>query len=121
MCSHVKSGIQCGVISGKFGVQMKATTARFSAGLYCTQLLSSCSFERSLGQNTRTSGETDEEKCRRAENPTYAVIDPQSVKTTCVADQRGFDGEQRTQQSREGYHGDNRSFEHNIISQLLKK
>ena len=29
----------------------------------------------------------------RAENPSYAVIDFQSVKNTYVADQRGFDGE----------------------------
>ena len=28
----------------------------------------------------------------RAENPTYALIDSQSVKTTYASDQRGFDG-----------------------------
>jgi len=34
----------------------------------------------------------------REENPTYAIVDSQSVKTTYASDQRGFDGEKNKRQ-----------------------
>lgn len=44
----------------------------------------------------------------KEENPTYAVIDSQSVKTTYANDQRGFDGEKNKRQKTANsnrYHG----------------
>lgn len=58
---------------------------------YCTQLLSSRSSQRFVEQNSRTLSQNEERKAGLSENPTQALIDSQSVKTTGAVDQKGFD------------------------------
>ena len=68
----------------------------FSTLFNCPQFLSSCKTKRFVGQNFATFSRGDENKSRKNPNPTYAIIDSQSVDTAYKSEQIGFDGGKKT-------------------------